>query len=465
MMHFRSNQEWRKLMSNNAGGHSTYEIIAKKRDGDELSTEEIQYFINGYVNEKIPDYQAAALMMAIYIRGMNQRELADMTRIMMHSGDLISLDDIDGKKIDKHSTGGVGDKISFIVSPLVAACGVKVPMLSGRSLGHTGGTLDKLESIPGMNVFLQTDAFKRVLKDVGMVICGQTENVVPADRKLYALRDTTATINSIPLICASIMSKKLALGTDGMVLDVKTGSGAFMSRLEDSIELCKTMVAIGERANRSTIGLITDMDQPLGNRIGNSLEIIESIEALKGKGPEDVMTVTFGLGAAMLKAAGAESDYNRALQRLRKVLESGEPLEIFRKFIAAQGGDPGVCSDYSLLPQSKHQEELTAEKDGYISKINAYEVGMTAVDIGAGRRKKEDAIDHSAGFVFNKKIGDKVIPGETILTIHTNNPDSIEGAKNRLKKAIAITPKKEEKRKIIRCLVDKNGMREWDFSF
>jgi len=452
-------------MSNNAGGHSTYEIISKKRDGYELSTEEIQYFINGYVNEKIPDYQAAALMMAIYIRGMNQRELADLTRIMMHSGDLISLDDIDGKKIDKHSTGGVGDKISFIVSPLVAACGVKVPMLSGRSLGHTGGTLDKLESIPGMNVFLQTDAFKRVLKDVGMVICGQTQNVVPADRKLYALRDTTATINSIPLICASIMSKKLALGTDGMVLDVKTGSGAFMSRLEDSIELCKTMVAIGERSNRSTIGLITDMDQPLGNMAGNSLEIIESIEALKGKGPEDVMTVTFGLGAAMLKAAGVETDYNRALQRLQKVLKSGEPLEIFRKFIAAQGGDAGVCSDYSLLPQSKHQRELAAEKGGYISKINAYEVGMTAIDIGAGRRKKEDAIDHSAGFVFNKKVGDKVTPGETILTIHSNNPESIEAAKNRLKKAIGITPEKEEKRKIILYLVDKNGMREWDFSF
>jgi pyrimidine-nucleoside phosphorylase len=448
-------------MNNNTGSYSIYEIISKKRDGSELTTEEIQFFINGYVNEKIPDYQAAALMMAIYIRGMNQRELSDLTRIMMHSGDLISLDNIDGIKIDKHSTGGVGDKISFVVAPLVAACGIKVPMLSGRSLGHTGGTLDKLESIPGMNVFLKTETFKQVLRDVGMVICGQTENVVPADRKLYALRDTTATVTSIPLICASIMSKKLALGTDGMVLDVKTGSGAFKKGLEEAIELCKTMVGIGERANRTTIGLITDMDQPLGKMVGNSLEIIESIEALKGKRPEDVMAVTFGLGAGMLVAAGIETDYERAIQKLKKTLGSGEPLEIFRKFIAAQGGETRVCDDYSLLPQSKHQEELPAETDGYISKINAYEVGMTAIDIGAGRRKKDETIDHSAGFVFNKKVGDKIKKGETILTIHTNKPESIDAAKERLKKAIFITPGKGEERKMILYLVDKKGIKEW----
>jgi pyrimidine-nucleoside phosphorylase len=291
-----------------------------------------------------------------------------------------------------------------------------------------------------------------------MVICGQTENVVPADRKLYALRDATATVTSIPLICASIMSKKLALGTDGMVLDVKTGSGAFKKREEEAIELCRTMVGIGERANRTTIGLITDMDQPLGKMVGNSLEIIESIEALKGKGPEDVMAVTFGLGAGMLMAAGIETVYDRAIQKLEKALGSGEPLKIFKKFIAAQGGDAGVCDDYSLLPQSKYQVELTAETDGYISKINAYEVGMTAIDIGAGRRKKEDTIDYSAGFVFNKKVGDKIKKGETILFIHTNNSASIDAAKNRLKKAIAITPKKEAERKIILYLVDRSGI-------
>lgn len=448
-------------MNNNHCALNIYEIISKKRDGYELTTEEIQLFINDYVNGKIPDYQAAALMMAIYIRGMNKRELSDLTRIMMHSGDLISLDDIEGKKIDKHSTGGVGDKISFIVSPLVAACGIKVPMLSGRSLGHTGGTLDKLESIPGMNVFLKTDEFKRVLRDVGMVICGQTENVVPADRKLYALRDATATVTSIPLICASIMSKKLALATDGIILDVKTGSGAFMRKLEDSIALCKTMVAIGEKVNGTTIGLITDMDQPLGKMVGNSLEIVESIEALKGNGPKDVMTVTFGLGSAMLVAAGFETDCELAWQKLEKALKSGEPLKIFKRFIAAQGGDASVCDDYSILPQSKHQVALPAEKDGYISKINAYEVGMTAIDIGAGRRQKEDTIDHSAGFVFNKKVGDKIKKSEKILTIHTNNPVIIDAAKDRLKKAISITHKKITKPKMILYLIDKNGMRSW----
>ncbi len=339
-------------MEGNASGCSVYEIISKKRDGYELSTEEIQFFITGYVKGEIPDYQAAALMMAIYLRGMNQREMTDLTRIMMHSGDLISLDGIDGKKIDKHSTGGVGDKISFVLSPLVAACGIKVPMLSGRSLGHTGGTLDKLESIPGFKVLLQPDEFKKTLRDVGMVISGQTENVVPADRKLYALRDSTATVNSIPLIAGSIMSKKLALGTDGIILDVKTGSGAFMSELEDSIELCKTLVAVGENANRTTIGLITHMDQPLGNTVGNSLEIKESIEALKGNGPADVMEVTLGLSACMLVAAGIEKNHNKAIEKLEKALKSGKPLEIFKRFIAAQGGDPRVCDDYSLaFPQ------------------------------------------------------------------------------------------------------------------
>jgi pyrimidine-nucleoside phosphorylase len=432
------------------------EIIARKRDGHDLSTDEIQYFIDAYVADEIKDYQAAALLMAIYIRGLNRRELADLTRIMMLSGDQISLDDIEGKKIDKHSTGGVGDKVSFIVSPLVAACGVKVPMLSGRSLGHTGGTLDKLESIPGMNISLDTAAFKRVLNEVGMVICGQTPNIVPADRKLYALRDTTATVNSIPLICASIMSKKLALGTDGIVLDVKTGSGAFMSKMEDSMELCKALVAAGEEAGRKTIGLITDMDQPLGNMVGNSLEIIESIEALKGNGPADLMTVTFHLGAAMLIAAGVEEDFDTAIVRLEKALKSGEPLRIFRDFIAAQNGNAKVCADYSLLPQCKYREVLKVKSTGYIERINAYEVGMTAIDIGAGRRKKEDVIDYGAGFEFHKKVGDKIKKGEPILTIHTNNRESIDGAKERLRKAISISDDKVSKPKLVHFLLQKN---------
>lgn len=435
-----------------------YEIIAKKRDGYELSAREIQYFIDGYISGKIPDYQAAALLMAIYLRGLNQREMTYLTRIMMHSGDLISLEGIGGKKIDKHSTGGVGDKISFILSPLVAACGVKVPMISGRSLGHTGGTLDKLESITGMNVSLPPDMFKQVLNDVGMVICGQTENTVPADRKLYALRDATATIGSIPLITTSIMSKKLAVGTDGIVLDIKTGSGAFMTQLENSIELCKTMVTVGEKANRTTIGLVTNMDQPLGKAVGNSLEIIESIEALKGKGPDDVMEVTFGLSAGMLVAAGVEKDYQKALIKLQKTLNSGQPLEIFKKFIAAQNGDPKVCDDYSLLPRSKHQVPFHAEKNGYISHINAYEVGMAVVGIGGGRKKKEDIIDHSTGFMFHKKVGDKVTRGEAILTIHASNCKSIAGAKERLEKAISISNEKVSSPPLILYLIDKKGI-------
>jgi pyrimidine-nucleoside phosphorylase len=435
-----------------------YEIITKKRDGHALTTREIQFFIDGCVNEKIPDYQVSALLMAIYLRGLSQREMTDLTRIMMNSGDMISLEGIPGKKIDKHSTGGVGDKISFILAPLVAACGVKVPMLSGRSLGHTGGTLDKLESIPGMKVSLQPDMFKKILDDVGMVICGQTENIVPADRKLYALRDATATINSIPLISASIMSKKLALGTDGIVLDVKTGSGAFMSQLADSIELCKTMTAVGEKAGRTTIGLITSMDQPLGNAVGNSLEIIESIEALKGNGPRDVMEVTFGLSAAMLEAAGVEKDYQQAVKKLRETLESGQPLDIFKKFITAQNGDPKIFDNYSLLPHSKHQVQLPAEKNGYISKINTYEVGMAVVDIGGGRKRKEDTIDHSAGFIFHKKVGDKVTRGEAILTVYTNNASSIPAVKERLGKAITIAKKKVSPPEMILHRIDKNGM-------
>ncbi|HLP57675.1 MAG TPA: thymidine phosphorylase [Candidatus Deferrimicrobium sp.] len=449
------------MNNNTCSPLNAYEIIAKKRDGSELTTAEIQFFIDGVVKNQIPDYQAAALLMAIYIRGLNQRESADLTRIMMLSGDQISLEDIGGIKIDKHSTGGVGDKISFIVAPLVAACGVKVPMLSGRSLGHTGGTLDKLEAIPGMNISLEAGEFKRVLQEVGMVICGQTANIVPADRKLYSLRDTTATVNSIPLICASIMSKKLALGTNGMVLDVKTGCGAFMCRLEDSIELCKTMVATGENSGRTTIGLITDMNQPLGNNVGNSLEIIESIEALKGKGPGDLMAVTYALGAAMLVAAGVEKEYLPALQRLEKTLRTGEPLHIFRKFIAAQGGNADICDDYTLLPQGKNQVVLTAEKAGYITGINAYEVGMAAIDIGAGRRKKEDTIDYGSGFVFHKKTGDEIKKGDAILTIHSSNIQCLPAAEERLRKAIIIRPQKPSKPKMIHYLVDKNGIREW----
>jgi len=441
---------------------SIYEIISKKRDGKEISKREIEFIIKGYVKDEIPDYQMSAILMAIYIKGLNDRESSDLTEIMMNSGDYISLDGIDGKKIDKHSTGGVGDKISFIVCPLVASCGVKVPMLSGRALGHTGGTLDKLESIPGMNVFLSINRFKHVLNNVGMVVSGQTENIVPADRKLYALRDSTATVGSIPLITSSIMSKKLALGTDGIVLDVKTGKGAFIQKEKDSILLCKTMVKIGEKANRKTIGVITNMNQPLGKSVGNALEIIESIDSLKGNGPDDVMDVTYALGASMIIAAGIEKDYSKAIKRLKQRLNSGEALERFKNFIKAQGGDDRICDNYNLLPKSKYKIELRSGKDGYISEIDAFKIGMAAVYVGAKKKKKEDSIEHGTGFIFNKKKGDRVQKDEILVYIHTNNKQNIEEIKERLKSSIKISSNKVSSPQTIFYIVDKQGIYSWD---
>ncbi len=440
-----------------------YEIISKKRDGLELSQEDIGFVISGYVRGDIPDYQVAAWLMAIYIRGLADRELADLTAIMLDSGDRIPLAAVEGKKIDKHSTGGVGDKISFVVAPLLAACGVRVPMLSGRGLGHTGGTLDKLEAIPGMNVFLTPDRFRQVLAETGMVICGQTDNIVPADKKLYALRDATATVSSIPLIASSIMSKKLALGSDGIVLDVKTGSGAFMKDEQDSIRLCRTMVAIGEKTGRPTLGIISSMDQPLGRAVGNSLEMIESIEALKGNGPEDIMQVTFALGWCMLRAAGQEMEYAKAVETFSAAIASGRALEVFRRFIAAQGGDARVCDDYSLLPACRHREELVAPQAGTVARIDSFEVGMAAIDTGAGRRRKEDAVAYGGGFVFHANVGDKVKKGQSLLTIHSDSGELLPAVRERLTAAIRIEAGPVAKPKMVLHLVDRNGITPWPY--
>jgi len=438
-----------------------YEIISRKRDGLELGRDEIAFVIDGYVTGVIPDYQVAAWLMAIYIRGLNDRELADLTEIMLASGDRIALDGVPGKKIDKHSTGGVGDKISFVVAPLLAACGVRVPMLSGRGLGHTGGTLDKLEAIPGMDVFLSAERFRSVLASTGMVICGQTDNIVPADKKLYALRDATATVSCIPLIASSIMSKKLALGSDGIVLDVKTGSGAFMKDEQDSIRLCRTMVAIGEKTGRPTLGIISSMDQPLGRAVGNSLEMIESFEALKGRGPADVMEVTFALGWCMLRAAGRELVYDRAMDMFQEAIASGRALDVFRRFIAAQGGDANVCDDYSLLPASRHHEDFVAPASGHVERIDSFEVGMAAIDTGAGRRRKEDAVAHGAGFIFHANVGDAVEKGQPLLTIHSDRPDTLPAVRERLLAAIRIGQRPVARPKMILHLVDKDGLRPW----
>lgn len=434
--------------------YGMYEIISKKRDKKSLSREELQYVIDTYVNGQTPDYQVASLLMAIYLNGLENRELADLTEIMKNSGDTINLDEVSGIKIDKHSTGGVGDKISFTVVPLVVACGVKVPMLSGRALGHTGGTLDKLESIPGLNVFLSQEEFIDGLKKVGMVISGQTPNITPADKKLYALRDSTATVSCIPLISSSIMSKKLALETDGIVLDIKSGSGAFIADFKEAEKLCRTMVDIGTRSGKHTIGVMTNMDQPLGKAVGNSLEIIESIETLKGRGEPDILEVTYGLGSAMLVAAKKVPDYKSARKLLEEKLNDGSALKVFSEFIKFQKGDSRVIEDYSLFGSTKIKSELTAWEDGSISKINAFEVGMSAIDIGAGRRQKEDNIDHTAGFIFNKNVGDKVKKGESIVTIHTNNKDSIDAAVKRLKNSISISEKEVKKPEMILKIID-----------
>jgi len=440
-----------------------YEIISKKRDGRELDREEISFVISGYARGEIPDYQVAAWLMAVYIRGLSERELADLTEIMLASGDRIPLDEVSGKKIDKHSTGGVGDKVSFVVAPLVAACGIRVPMLSGRGLGHTGGTLDKLESIPGMNVFLTPGQIRNVLAETGMVICGQTDNIVPADKKIYALRDATAAVGCIPLIASSIMSKKLALGTDGIVLDVKTGSGASMKDEEESLRLCRTMVALGEKAGRPTVGIISSMDQPLGRAVGNSLEIIESIEALEGRGPEDLMEVTSALGFCMLRAAGMKTSYAQACEMFRGVIASGRALNVFRRFIAAQGGDPRVCDDYSLLPAASEQAEFTASASGFIAAIDAFSVGMAAIDAGAGRRKKEDTIGFGSGFIFHAKVGDRIEKGRKIVTVHSDRPERMAAVLERLGQAIRIGLHPVPKPKMVLHLVDKDGVRPWTY--
>jgi pyrimidine-nucleoside phosphorylase len=441
--------------------HGMYEIISKKRDGQELSREEIAFVIDGYVRGDVPDYQVAAWLMAVYIRGLGDRELADLTGTMLASGDRIPLDAVPGKKIDKHSTGGVGDKISFVVAPLVAACGVRVPMLSGRGLGHTGGTLDKLEAIPGMNVFLDPEKFREVLEATGMVICGQTDNIVPADKKLYALRDATATVSCIPLIASSIMSKKLALGSDGVVLDVKTGSGAFMKDERDSIRLCRTMVAIGEKSGRPTLGIISNMDQPLGRAVGNSLEMIESIAALKGGGPEDVMQVTYALGWCMLRAAGLEMEYAAATEKFTAAIASGKALDVFRRFIAAQGGDPRVCDDASLLPATREKTAFTAPVSGYVAAIDSYAVGMAAIDTGAGRRRKEDSIDYGGGFIFHANVGDRVDQGQELVTVHSDRPEKTPAVLERLGEAIRIQARPVARPKMVLHLVDGKGVRPW----
>lgn len=396
------------------------DIIEKKRDGKELTTQEISFFIEGYTKGDIPDYQASALAMAIYFQDMNDRERADLTRAMVNSGDTIDLSGIDGIKVDKHSTGGVGDTTTLVLAPLVASLGIPVAKMSGRGLGHTGGTIDKLESVKGFHVELTKEQFIDLVNRDKVAVMGQSGNLTPADKKLYALRDVTGTVNSIPLIASSIMSKKIAAGADAIVLDVKTGDGAFMKTEKDAEELAHAMVRIGNHVGRKTIAIISDMSQPLGFAIGNALEVKEAIETLQGKGPQDLTDLVLTLGSQMVILAKKAETTQEAKAMLREAITNGKAIAKFKEFLQNQGGDASVVDDTAKLPQAKYQIELPAKKSGYVSRMVADEIGVASMLLGAGRATKEDTIDLAVGIVLHKKVGDKVSEGESLLTIHSN---------------------------------------------
>lgn len=414
------------------------DIIEKKRDGQELTTAEINFFIEGYTKGEIPDYQASALAMAIYFQDMNDRERADLTRAMVESGDTIDLSAIDGVKVDKHSTGGVGDTTTLVLAPLVASLDVPVAKMSGRGLGHTGGTIDKLESIAGFHVELTREQFIDLVNRDKVAVIGQSGNLTPADKKLYALRDVTGTVNSIPLIASSIMSKKIAAGADAIVLDVKTGDGAFMKTQEDAEKLAHAMVRIGNHVGRKTIAIISDMSQPLGFAIGNALEVKEAIETLQGKGPKDLTELVLTLGSQMVILAGKAKTSEEAKEMLLDAIHSGKALAKFKEFLANQGGDASIVDDLTKLPQAKYKIELPAKQSGYISRMVADEIGVASMILGAGRATKEDVIDLAVGLVLHKKVGDKVEEGESILTIYSNH-ENVDDVKQKLYDNIFIS--------------------------
>jgi pyrimidine-nucleoside phosphorylase len=414
------------------------DVITKKRDGGVLTGEEIRFFVDGVTRGTLPDYQASALLMAIFVRGMSADETACLTDAMVHSGMRVDLSDVPGVKVDKHSTGGVGDKTSLVLAPLVAACGVPVPMMSGRGLGHTGGTLDKLESIPGFRVNLSLAEMKATLAAVGCAMVGQTTEIAPADKKLYALRDVTATIESIPLITASIMSKKMAEGIGGLVLDVKTGSGAFMKTEADSRRLAESLVSVGNASGVRTEAVITAIDSPLGAAVGNALEVIESIQVLKGGGPADLIEVTLELAARMLVLGGAAADREEGRIRARACIASGAALDRFRRMVEIQGGDPRVVDDHTRLPVAPERHRLTAERAGYIARLDAELVGRACVALGAGRDRVDDAVDPAVGILIRARPGESVRSGDTVLELHYRDPRRLEVALPLAAQAIAI---------------------------
>ncbi|ARN89740.1 pyrimidine-nucleoside phosphorylase [Levilactobacillus brevis] len=413
------------------------DIIDKKRNGGELTQEEIQTFVDGVVSGEIPDYQTSAFLMATYFKDMTDAERSELTMAMMKSGDHLDLSSIPGLKVDKHSTGGVGDKTSIPLAPIVAALGIPVPMISGRGLGHTGGTLDKLEAIPGYQVEISESDFLKQVRDQGLAIVGATGNIAPADKKIYALRDVTDTVDSIPLIASSIMSKKIASGTDALVIDVKTGAGAFMKTLDDSRKLAKALVGIGKGVGMDCMAIISDMNQPLGNAIGNALEIKESIDLLKGQAPADITELVMTLGAHMVVMSGKADDLETARAMCEKTITDGSALQKFGDMVAAQGGDRNVIDHPEIMPQAKFKIELPAKTSGVVSKVEADEMGIASMLLGGGRQKADDQLDYAVGIMMNKKVGDPVKAGESLLTIYSNRED-VADIKQRLYDNIEI---------------------------
>ena len=429
------------------------DIIEKKRDGNALTTEEIQFFITNYTNGTIPDYQVSALLMAIYYQGMTSKECADLTSAMMYSGDTVDLSSINGIKVDKHSTGGVGDTTTLVLAPLVAALDVPVAKMSGRGLGHTGGTNDKFESIPGFKIELGKQDFINQVNEKGVAVIGQSGNLTPADKKLYSLRDVTATVNSIPLIASSIMSKKLAAGADAIVLDVKTGDGALMKNMADSEKLAHEMVNIGNQIGRRTMAIISDMSQPLGFAIGNALEVKEAIDTLKGHGPADLTELVLTLGSQMVVLANKAKTLDEAREKLQEVIKNGKAVQKFKTLIEAQGGDSSVVDNPEKLASAPYQIALPALKSGYVSRIIADQIGIAAMQLGAGRATKEDVIDPSVGIMLHKKVGDKVVEGEALLTIHANT-DKIDAIKQKLYDNITISDNAIEPQLIYKVITE-----------
>ncbi|MBN1385075.1 MAG: pyrimidine-nucleoside phosphorylase [Elusimicrobia bacterium] len=439
-----------------------YDLIYKKRNGKRLSKEELYFVIQEFTKGKIPDYQMAAFLMAIYFRNMVSQEAVDLTMAMADSGQRVDLSKIPGFKIDKHSTGGVGDTTTLILAPLVAACGGRVAKMTGRGLGHTGGTIDKLESIPGFSTSITKEKFIENVSTNGLALMGQTSEFVPADKVIYALRDVTATVDSVPLIASSIMSKKLAAGSDGIILDVKTGSGAFMEKYGDALKLARTMVDIGEAAGKRMVAFITSMEEPLGYAIGNSIEVKEAVDTLKGTGPKDLTNLCIELGSNMLMVSGIVKTVDEGKKKIEKVIKNKKGIEKFRTLIKSQGGNPDVVDNPSLLPQSKKQIEVKSERSGYVEKINTYDIGLCSLILGAGRKTKEDTIDPSVGIYIRKKISDKIGRGETFAIFHTDgNERKFAEAKDKFLKAYTVGNKKVGSPRFFYAKVTKDKTEEY----